>query len=42
MSDLGSTNGTYVNDRRLTAGTLEEGDQMMIGKYHLRVSRGHG
>lgn len=42
MSDLGSTNGTYVNDRRLTAGTLEEGDQLMIGKYHLRVSRGHG
>lgn len=42
MSDLGSTNGTYVNGQRLTAGMLKEGDQMMIGKYHLRISRGHG
>jgi pSer/pThr/pTyr-binding forkhead associated (FHA) protein len=42
MSDLGSTNGTYVNGQRLSAGILKEGDQMMIGKYHLRISRGHG
>jgi pSer/pThr/pTyr-binding forkhead associated (FHA) protein len=42
MSDLGSTNGTYVNGQRLSAGMLKEGDQMMIGKYHLRISRGHG
>jgi pSer/pThr/pTyr-binding forkhead associated (FHA) protein len=42
MTDLGSTNGTYVNGQRLTAGMLKEGDQMMIGKYHLRISRGHG
>lgn len=42
MSDLGSTNGTYVNGHRLAAGMLKEGDQLMIGKYHLRVSRGHG
>jgi len=42
MSDLGSTNGTYVNGERLLAGTLKEGDELMIGKYHLRVSRGHG
>jgi len=42
MSDLGSTNGTYVNGQRLAAGMLKEGDELMIGKYHLRVSRGHG
>jgi pSer/pThr/pTyr-binding forkhead associated (FHA) protein len=42
MSDLGSTNGTYVNGQRLSAGMLKEGDQMMVGKYHLRISRGHG
>ncbi|MEN8040578.1 MAG: FHA domain-containing protein [Actinomycetota bacterium] len=42
MSDLGSTNGTYVNGQRLSAGTLSEGDELMIGKFHLRVSRGHG
>ena len=42
MTDLGSTNGTYVNGRRHDAGRLEEGDELMIGKFHLRVSRGHG
>lgn len=42
MADLGSTNGTYVNGRRRDAGHLGEGDELMIGKYHLRVSRGHG
>ena len=42
LTDLGSTNGTYVNGARLDAGQLAEGDELMIGKYHLRVSRGHG
>jgi len=42
MSDLGSTNGTYVNGIRHAAGMLAEGDLMMIGKFHLRVSKGHG
>jgi pSer/pThr/pTyr-binding forkhead associated (FHA) protein len=42
MTDLGSTNGTYVNDRRHEAGMLQEGDRLLIGKFHLRVSRGHG
>jgi pSer/pThr/pTyr-binding forkhead associated (FHA) protein len=42
LTDLGSTNGTYVNGSRLDAGRLAEGDELMIGKYHLRVSRGHG
>lgn len=42
MADLGSTNGTYVNGQRHAAGMLKEGDELMIGKYHLKVSRGHG
>jgi pSer/pThr/pTyr-binding forkhead associated (FHA) protein len=42
VTDLGSTNGTYVNGERHEAGQLAEGDQLMIGKFHLRVSRGHG
>jgi pSer/pThr/pTyr-binding forkhead associated (FHA) protein len=42
VTDLGSTNGTYVNGQRHEAGQLSEGDQLMIGKFHLRVSRGHG
>ena len=42
MTDLGSTNGTYVNGERKDAGTLHEGDELMIGKFHLRVSKGHG
>lgn len=40
MADLGSTNGTYVNGVRHDAGKLDEGDELMIGKFHLRVSRG--
>lgn len=42
MTDLGSTNGTYVNGRRHDAGLLAEGDELMIGKYRLSVSKGHG
>ena len=42
MADLGSTNGTYVNGQRHAAGMLKEGDELMIGKYRLKVSRGHG
>ncbi len=42
ISDLGSTNGTYVNGIRHDAGMLAEGDLLMIGKFHLRVSKGHG
>ncbi|HSJ71584.1 MAG TPA: FHA domain-containing protein [Acidimicrobiia bacterium] len=42
MTDLGSTNGTYVNGRRHEAGRLFEGDELLIGKFHLRVAKGHG
>lgn len=42
VTDLASTNGTYVNGSRHEAGKLSEGDELMIGKFHLKVSRGHG
>lgn len=42
MTDLGSTNGTYVNGARRDEGRLSEGDEIMIGKFHLTVSKGHG
>lgn len=42
MTDLGSTNGTYVNGRRHDAGRLAEGDELLIGKFHVRVSKGNG
>ena len=41
MTDLGSTNGTYVNGNRLPAGVLAEGDELMSVKFHMRVSRGN-
>lgn len=40
VRDLGSTNGTYVNGRRIDAGTLEPGDEVIIGRFHLVVARG--
>ena len=33
--DLGSLNGTFVNRRRVDAETLEDGDEVQIGKYKL-------
>ena len=40
--DLASTNGTYINGVRHATGTLSVNDLLMIGKFHLRVSKGHG
>jgi hypothetical protein len=35
IEDLGSLNGTYVNRRRVEATRLEDGDEILIGKYKL-------
>jgi hypothetical protein len=35
IEDLGSLNGTFVNRRRVDAKTLEDGDEVQIGKYKL-------
>ena len=35
IDDLGSLNGTFVNRRRVESATLEDGDEIQIGKYRL-------
>lgn len=37
VTDLGSTNGTYVNGRRHETAALAPGDELMLGKFHLIV-----
>jgi len=37
VTDLGSTNGTYVNGRRHETAALAPGDEVMLGKFHLVV-----
>ena len=40
LTDLGSTNGTYVNGRRAESTTILPGDELMIGMFRLLLSRG--
>jgi sulfite reductase alpha subunit-like flavoprotein/cytochrome b involved in lipid metabolism len=35
LTDLGSTNGTYVNDAQVTRRVLAPGDRLRIGRYEL-------
>ncbi len=42
VEDLRSTNGTYVNAERHDKATLQAGDEVIIGKFHLVVAGGHG
>lgn len=37
VTDLKSTNGTYVNGRRHETAALAPGDEVMLGKFHLVV-----
>jgi pSer/pThr/pTyr-binding forkhead associated (FHA) protein len=37
--DLDSTNGTYVNDARVTRATLTPGDRLRIGRVELLIAR---
>lgn len=37
VSDLGSTNGTFVNGRRVTRAAIRPGDELSIGTSRLRV-----
>ena len=39
--DLQSTNGTYVNGRRIERGTLKHGDRLRIGAVELVVRNLH-
>ncbi|MGH7270638.1 MAG: GGDEF domain-containing protein, partial [Polyangiaceae bacterium] len=40
IADLGSTNGTFVNDHRVTAQKLRDGDQLRIGRSILKYMIG--
>jgi pSer/pThr/pTyr-binding forkhead associated (FHA) protein len=35
IEDLGSLNGTFLNRRRIERSSLENGDEVQIGKYRL-------
>ena len=35
VKDLDSTNGTFVNGKRVEAGTLASGDRLGLGKFEL-------
>ena len=37
--DLSSTNGTFVNDRRVQTARLSAGDRLRVGRIELRVGR---
>jgi pSer/pThr/pTyr-binding forkhead associated (FHA) protein len=39
VKDLGSTNGTFVNGKRVSAAELREGDTLSVGRLDLIVSR---
>src|SRR5262245_25410828 len=37
--DLSSTNGTYVNDKRIDRGRLTTGDRLRVGRVELTIAR---
>ena len=37
--DLSSTNGTYVNGKRIRRAQLESGDRLRVGRVELHVER---
>jgi pSer/pThr/pTyr-binding forkhead associated (FHA) protein len=37
--DLASTNGTFVNDKRIQQAHLESGDRLRVGRVELNVER---
>jgi pSer/pThr/pTyr-binding forkhead associated (FHA) protein len=39
VKDLGSTNGTFVNGKRITSARLQDGDRLAVGRVELTVSR---
>ena len=39
--DLQSTNGTFVNDKRIRKATLAAGDRLRVGRVELAVEKTH-
>lgn len=42
MEDLGSTNGTFVNEKKITKYELLDSDEVIIGKHSLEFHFAHG
>lgn len=40
LEDLESTNGTFVNDKRVARATLTQGDRVRVGRVEMIVERG--
>jgi ABC transport system ATP-binding/permease protein len=40
IEDLRSTNGTFVNDRRIKRASLAAGDRVRVGRVELTVEKG--
>ncbi len=40
LNDLGSTNGTFVNGRRVTRSEVRDGDEIRVGRTRIRVVAG--
>lgn len=40
VTDLDSTNGTFVNGQRITRAALKDGDRLGVGRVEFIVSRG--
>jgi pSer/pThr/pTyr-binding forkhead associated (FHA) protein len=38
LEDLGSTNGTFVNGKKVTRTTLSDGDKLTVGRVHFVVN----
>lgn len=39
ITDLGSTNGTYINDTRVERGQVRAGDLLRVGRVQFQISR---
>ena len=39
VEDLQSTNGTFVNDKRIERATLANGDRLRVGRFELTVQQ---
>ena len=40
--DLASTNGTYVNDKRVQRAVLASGDRLRVGRFELTIEKHPG
>ena len=41
VEDLSSTNGTFVNDKRIAKGNVADGDRLRIGRVELKIEQHH-